>query len=292
MSDRTRRRRIIAGIVGGTLAASALVAYARTRTRPVVPALAGGTPYLRFGAGPRPLVVMWGGPGNDLPSGLVPFLKRAWKALLQDYTVYIVSRRSGLPAGYSTRQMADDLAATIRHAFQPPVDVIGVSYGGMIVQHLAADHGALVRRLVIAMSAYKLGEQGRAIDSEYSRHISRGDWGAAYAAGSKGALQRAALRILGSLNRPAVSPTFAQDVGVELEADLQHDTLDRLPAIRVPTLVVCGSADPYFPEELVRWTAASIDGARLILYPGKGHDLVVSSRFAADVHAFLRGSAP
>ncbi len=235
---------------------------------------------------------MWGGPGNDLPSGFAPFLKRAWRPLEQDYTIYVVSRRSGLPAGYSTRQMAGDLAATIQQAFQPPVDVIGVSYGGLVVQHLAADHGALVRRLVIAMAAYKVGEAGRALDTEYSRYVSQGNWGAAYTVGVKGALQRAFIRVMGSLSKPAVSPTFAQDVAVELAADLQHDTRGRLPAIQVPTLVVCGDRDPYFPADLVRQTAASIPGARLILYPNRGHDLVVGSRFAADVHAFLRESAP
>lgn len=188
--------------------------------------------------------------------------------------------------------MAEDLAATIRQAFEPPVDVIGVSFGGMIVQHLAADHGALVRRLVIAMAAYRLGEEGRALDSEYSRYVSQGNWGSAFAVGTEGAVQRAAARLVGSLSRPAVSQSFAQDVFVELEADLQHDAQDRLAAIRVPTLVISGARDPYFPEDLVRQTAASIPGARLILYPDRGHDLVVESRFAADVHAFLRESAP
>lgn len=292
MPDRTRRQLTIAAAAGGALAVGALMAYARWRRVPPPPTFANGMPYRRFGSGPRPLLVMWGGPGNDLPSGLVPFLKHNWKPLLKDYTVYVVSRRSGLPLGYTTRQMADDLAETIRQEFQPPVDVMGISFGGMIVQHLGADHGELVRRLVIAMAAHTLSDRGRTLDSMYSRHASRGEWGAAYAVSASGPAQRALRHVVGSLSRPAVSPTFAQDVAVELVADLQHDALDRLGAIRVPTLVICGADDPYFSEDLVRRTAAAIPDARLILYPGQGHDIIVSRRFGADVHAFLSQSTP
>lgn len=87
MSDRTRRRRTIAAVTGAALAAGALAAYVRARRRHAVATLAGDMPYLRFGSGQAPLIVMWGGPGNNLPSGFVPFLKRAWRALLQDYTI-------------------------------------------------------------------------------------------------------------------------------------------------------------------------------------------------------------
>ena len=54
----------------------------------------------------------------------------------------MVLRRPGMPQGYSLRDMAADAATTIRQEFVGPVDVIGVSTGGSIAQHLAADHPA------------------------------------------------------------------------------------------------------------------------------------------------------
>jgi len=49
--------------------------------------------------------------------------------------VYVVLRKPGLPLGYGLKEMADDYATTIRDEFGEPVDVIGVSTGGSIVQH-------------------------------------------------------------------------------------------------------------------------------------------------------------
>ena len=77
------------------------------------------------------------------------------------YTVFVVLRRPGMPHGYTLRDMAADCAATIREEFGGPVDVIGVSTGGSIVQHLAADHPDVVRRLVIHSSAYTLSPSAR-----------------------------------------------------------------------------------------------------------------------------------
>ena len=57
--------------------------------------------------------------------------------------------------GYTFNDMAADYAAMIREEFGGPMDVIGVSTGGSIVQHLAADHPDVVRRLVIHSSAHR-----------------------------------------------------------------------------------------------------------------------------------------
>jgi pimeloyl-ACP methyl ester carboxylesterase len=46
-----------------------------------------------------------------------------------------------------------------------------------------------------------------------------------------------------------------------------------LARIRVPTLVLTGEADPVQPVPAARATAEAIPGARLVTYPGMGHDL-------------------
>ncbi|MDY6878505.1 MAG: alpha/beta hydrolase [Chloroflexota bacterium] len=74
---------------------------------------------------------------------------------------YSVTRKPGLPDGYSMQDMSDDYAVMIREEFGHPFDVIGVSTGGSIAQHLAADHPDLVRRLVIHSSAYTLSDTGK-----------------------------------------------------------------------------------------------------------------------------------
>jgi len=44
-----------------------------------------------------------------------------------------------------------------------------------------------------------------------------------------------------------------------------------LHRVRAPTLVMGGSADPYYSEELFRLTATGIPGGQAVIFPGKGH---------------------
>ena len=119
-----------------------------------------GLPYNRLGHGPRPLVVF---------QGLVPIENKPqprmalgmYKFLEDDYTVYSVLRKRGMPRGYTLQDMAADYAVMIRDEFGGPLDVIGISTGGSIVQHFAADHPDLVRRLVIHSSAYVLSDTAK-----------------------------------------------------------------------------------------------------------------------------------
>jgi len=67
----------------------------------------------------------------------------------------------------------------------------------------------------------------------------------------------------------------------------------RLSELRVPALVLHGERDPLLRPAAARRTAAAIDGARLVLLPGVGHDLpaAVWPRVAAEVRA-LADRAP
>ena len=56
-----------------------------------------------------------------------------------------------------------------------------------------------------------------------------------------------------------------------LEAWIPHDTLDRLHAITVPTLVVAGELDIVTPPRYGRVVAERIQGAELVVLPGEPH---------------------
>jgi pimeloyl-ACP methyl ester carboxylesterase len=118
-----------------------------------------GLPYNRIGNGPRTLVVFQGLLFENKPQSGP--LVQIYKFLEKEYTTYVVLRKPGLPHGYTMKNMADDYATMIREEFGGPVDVIGVSTGGSIAQHFAADHPNLVRRLVIHSSAYVLSNEAK-----------------------------------------------------------------------------------------------------------------------------------
>jgi pimeloyl-ACP methyl ester carboxylesterase len=253
-----------------------------------------GIPYLRFGKGEKALLVLYGGPGNDPPSGLMlRVFKSGFKRLAQNYLVYFVTRKFDLPEGYTTRDMSEDYAAMIRDEFDGgPVDVVGVSYGGLIAQHLAADHPDLIRRLVIAMAAYQVGEKGKQLDTIYAELTSQGKTREAstatisimYPRGIKKHLLKFFMWIVAPLL--SSKPTHPMDLLVEAKAECEHDSKNRLAEINVPTLVIAGDDDFYFPVEMYRETAAGIPNAKLILYEGVGHN-AMGKQFDEDVLAFL-----
>ena len=130
-----------------------------TSSQPAAGHFRSGLPYNRLGHGPRPLVVVQGLTFENKPQpGMATWM---YRFLGKDYTVFSVLRRPGLPQGYTLADMAGDYAAMIREEFGGPVDVIGISTGGSIVQPLAADHPDVVRRLVIHSSAYTAERRGQ-----------------------------------------------------------------------------------------------------------------------------------
>jgi len=127
--------------------------------------IAGGIPYAAVGSG-RSIVVaagLWPSTGVD-SEGLVRGALAPLRPLSRRRLI-VLNRRAGLPADVTMSDLATEYADAIRALCDPPVDVMGASTGGSIVQQLAADHPAIVRRLVLLSTACRLGTMGRDVSS-------------------------------------------------------------------------------------------------------------------------------
>ena len=259
----------------------------------------GGIPYNRFGDGARDLVIASGLTFENKPQTRLAarFATGMYKFLEDDYTIYAVTRKPGMPEDASMKDMSDDYAAMIVEEFGGPVDVIGVSTGGSIVQHLAADHPDVIRRLVIHSSAHRLGDDGKRFLLRLAELARKREWRAAYASmfafmmPSSGLMKYIArpLAWLGSLLGRIMmgAPEDPSDVVITLEALDKHDFQDRLAEILAPTLIVAGENDPVYTQALFRETAEGIPDSRLILYEGMGHP-ASGKPFSRDVLTFLK----
>jgi len=261
-----------------------------------------GLAYNRYGRGGRSLVVLQGLLFENKPrtGPATRFLPGPYSFLEHDYTVYVVLRKRGMSPGYTLGDMADDYARMIRHEIGGPVDVIGVSTGGSIAQHLAADHPDVVRRLVLHSAAHTLSDRGKVLQLRVGELARRGRWGAAYDAlfrfmildrGGGTRAVKGAARMAALVAGMVAPPRDASDLVVTVLAEDKHAFRSRLAQIAAPTVVVAGERDPFYTPDLFRETAEGISGARLILYPGMGHP-ASGKRFSRDVTAFLNADGP
>jgi pimeloyl-ACP methyl ester carboxylesterase len=241
-----------------------------------------------WGAGPKTLLFIPGGPGSGLPRGRSGRLSRRWFGpfLEAGYAVHYVTRRRGMPPGHTVADMAADYAQVITADLGGPVDlVVGESYGGMIAQHLAAQHGGSWRHLAVVAAAAEVSAWGKEVDARLAGALTRGDTSEAGRAFAEYALPGPRSRWLRHLVGPLIGRTLlsgqtcpAPDVLVEVEAELSFDSRPVLPAIAAPVLLLCGDRDRFFPPELVEETARLIPDCSLVVYEGQGHMRVASSR--------------
>lgn len=184
--------------------------------------------------------------------------------------------RTPRPRGlYRTRDLADDAARVLDAAGVRRAGVFGISMGGMIAQELALRHGD-------RLSALALGATfGDWLRSKKASGRTLLDLALLVAGrpGRKARLQRLIVSDEMVERAPAEVARFLKRGGLaepattltQMIAVARHRALDRLEALRVPTLVLSGDADRLVPVENSRELARRIPHARLVELPGAGH---------------------
>jgi pimeloyl-ACP methyl ester carboxylesterase len=72
-------------------------------------------------------------------------------------------------------------------------------------------------------------------------------------------------------------PTTAHGQKRQFGSIQTHNTYERLPEIKVPTLVIAGDADKIIPVENSRIIASRIPGAELVILKNMGHMFVTEA---------------
>lgn len=253
-----------------------------------------GLPYACIGSGGRNMVVFGGLEFRHEPlSGFMLRMSTGYlRGLVDSYKIYIVSRKPGLPKGYSLTDMSDDYAVMIKNDVGDVSDIIGVSTGGAIGQQFALDHPDLVGRLVLAMTGCRLSPEAKDLQLRVADLARNGKRRAASVLLGTAVMRRGIAKHLSKpfmwLLGPVMISADPSDEIVEIEAEDRHDLGDRLDRIKADTLVIGGAEDFFYP---VRETAMKIPDARLVLYPKLGHNALFarSRQFGEEIRAFLLG---
>jgi pimeloyl-ACP methyl ester carboxylesterase len=241
-----------------------------------------GIPYARVSGAGTALVVFTGSelehkpPSWTAQQGFLVGLKR----LTQSFSIYLMSRRPNMPKGYTAQDMSNDFAEMVRRDIGGPVHIMGMSSGGSSAMHFAVDHPDLVNKLVLAMTAHQLNENGKQVAAIWRDLALAGDWPALYqrmgvdvAEGSTPEwITRLMMRLFGKALLG--TPKSGSDFAIVLDSDIHLDVVHKLPLIRQPTLVIGGENDPFYGADNIRETARLIPNAELCLLRNGGHAVV------------------
>jgi 3-oxoadipate enol-lactonase len=181
-------------------------------------------------------------------------------------------KSAGLPG--TLPELAGLIADWIAGLGRGPADVVGLSFGGMVAQHLALNHPEAVRTLALLDTSPAFGFDGVTTPEE---------WLATRVNPSPDAPAPDTDRIIAGIVGPDC-PAEVRDAAAAImrevppatlaascRALVAHDTRDRLHRVAAPTLVMVGAEDTETPESYARAIADRIPGARLVVIPKAGH---------------------
>lgn len=186
---------------------------------------------------------------------------------------------------YSAEDLTDDAIAVLDALGWERAHIFGASLGGIIAQRIALRHPDRVLSVTSAM-----GMPSDAVGLKGGRYVRFGTLArlsrAKFPDGREGDIQLSLM-----LARALASPDYPFDETaarewIEREVDSgPRDTKaqsrqvgapwhgPKLRELHKPVLVLHGDQDPILRVSAARATARAIDGARLVVLPGVGHDL-------------------
>jgi pimeloyl-ACP methyl ester carboxylesterase len=199
----------------------------------------------------------------------------------------------------NVEQMADDAASFISALGFKHIDLLGYSLGGFIAQVLAVQVPSLVRKLIVAGSAPRGGEEH--LLAVLKDALSRGvpdprvplfftPSEESQAAG-QAFVHRAAVRIKERDPESTEAVSNPQAKAIITWCAVEDPGHASLKAIKQPTLIVHGSDDTMFPSANAYSMFKAMTTAQLILYPDSGHGAIFQHHkaFVGNVLTFLDG---
>jgi pimeloyl-ACP methyl ester carboxylesterase len=223
--------------------------------------------------------------GTALPFAL------AYRAYAKEYTVYVFSRKNILSENATTRDMARDQKLAMDALGITRAHVFGVSMGGMIAQHLAADFPEKVDKLILAVTCPEPNPVMVTAIEGWLEDVARDDHTALMDSNLRLIYSDAYYQknkrlvpFLAKMTKPKSYERFIR----QAHACLTHDAREKLSSITAPTLVIGGEQDLVLGAQPSRDMAAAISGAGLKIYDQWGHGVYEEAKDFNDlVLAFL-----
>jgi aminoacrylate hydrolase len=199
--------------------------------------------------------------------------------------------------GYTTQQLAADMASLVEHLANGPVHLVGSSTGGAIAQYVALNHPHTVRSLTISSSFARFDaftrrefEVRRRMAAEWDRPTLLA--GYSLFLFSPRYTREYPERIEAWIQRAAAHPAQPDDHEIamkRIDMIMAHNALARLGEITQPTLVLCGEHNFCTPLPLSEEIAHAVPGAEFIIFEDAGEliELEKEEEFFQVVSSFI-----
>jgi 3-oxoadipate enol-lactonase len=236
--------------------------------------------YERSGSGP-PLLAINGMSGSQLSWG-EPFLG----ALREHFEVITYDHRgvgdsSRMEAPFTIADLAGDAAGLLDVLELDSAHVLGISMGGMVAQELAlAGRAGSNRVRSLALGCTYCGGPGSSLASpavaqRLVESLRSGDRALALRTGWEICIaprfRDDAALYDAYVARASARPVARAVIMAQMQAIAAHDTSARLSELRMPTLIVHGTADDLIPVQNAHVLAGHLPAARLELLDDTGH---------------------
>ena len=233
---------------------------------------------VQFGSGEKHLVLIPGlGDGLSTLKGKAGASGVLYRRYGKKYRVTMISRKNNLSPEDTTVSLAKDQALAMQALKIEKAHVMGLSMGGMIAQHLAADYRGLVDKLVLVSTAPKA--DGMLLEN-LTRWKGFAEMGAclglaidmtekAYTEKKRRVL-RPLYPYMGSAIRKADLSRFSTTA----EIFAGHDALSRLSQISAPALILAGREDRTVDVENAHLLHRFIEDSQLKIYENQSHVLL------------------
>lgn len=257
-----------------------------------------GIYYEIHGQGEPVVLIMGLGGGGNMWWRQVASFSNEYKVITYDHRGV---GRSEKPEGPYTMQMfVDDVTGLMDNLGVEAAHVYGLSMGGMIAQQMALDKPGRVRSLVLG--ATSCGGAHSLFPSQETIHLlaripsmppSEAMEATSQVILGTASLQRRQELVREIMERGTECPPSRHGMKHQMEALAYFDAYERLPEIRVPTLIMTGAEDVLMPPENSRTLASRIPGSELVFLEHAGHCFIWEVPEEADriVLDFLQKSA-
>lgn len=255
--------------------------------------VSGGKLYYEVAGEGHPLVLIHGGQMDSrMWDEQFALFSKSYRVIRYDVRGFGKS-----PASTAVYADEDDLAALLKHLDAGKAYIVGLSLGGRIAIDFALAHSDMLAAIIPVapgLSGFHFSDDQSFIESW--RAAQAGDWEKVTDLWLKNAYMDPAM------GNPKIAPRLRQ-LALEnaheilnnylLEKVLNPPAIERLPEIKVPTLIMVGDRDVADIHQICGLLRARVPGAKEIVIQNSGHiiNMEQPDEFNRDVLDFL-GSLP